>query len=180
MTVGQDSNVPLPVTVAAITVAGSILLFVITNLWNGRRTRLARSRDEFSKAFVAIQDYKEFPYVIRRRAKQRPEDERARISAELRRIQSEVAYYSAWLRTESSYVNDSFVELLSRVREIGGQAMHEAWLEPASEDDSGMNMPDLGYSGLTPYENAYLEEVVDHLSFWPRWFRRLVRRKSNT
>ena len=180
MTVGQDLNVPLPVVIAAITVAGSILLFVVTNLWNGRRTRLARSRDEFAKAFVAIQEYKEFPYVIRRRAKHRPEEERARISTELRRIQSEVAYYSAWLRTESSYVNDSFADLLSQVREIAGQAMHEAWLKPAAEDDAGMNVSNLGFSGLTPYENDYLAEVVDHLSFWPRWLRRLVRKKSNT
>ncbi len=179
MTVGLDSNVPLSVTVAAITVAGSFSLFVFANLWNGRRTRLARSRDEFAKAFVAIQEYKEFPYVIRRRAKQTPEEERVRVSTEPRKIQSEVAYYSAWLRTESPYVNESYVELLSRVREIAGRAMHDAWLEPAVEADSGMNMPDLGNSGLTPSENAYMEEVIDHLSFWPRWLKRLFRRRSN-
>ena len=99
-----------------------------------------------------------------------PEEERVRISSELRRIQSDLAFYSAWLRTESPHVHRSFYELLGQVRQIAGIAMHEAWLEPAVEGDSEMNMPDLGLSALRPYESAYLNEVVDHLSFGPVGF----------
>ena len=53
--------------------------------------------------------------------------------------------------------------------------MREAWLEPALEEDSKVNMPDLGYAALEPYENGYLDEVVHHLSLWPRWLRRLLK-----
>ena len=114
--------------------------------------------------------------MIRRRRADAPEEERVRISSELRRIQADLAFYSAWLMTESPHVHRSFSELLEQLRRLAGTAMHEAWLEPAAKDDSKMNMPDIGLSTLTRYESAYLEEVVDHVSLWPRWLRRMFRR----
>ena len=174
----QQYNLPWPVVGAAITGAISILLFVITNWWNGQRARLTRSRDVFSKAYAVTQEYKEFPYVIRRRRASAPEEERIRISSELRRVQSDLAFYSAWLMTESPRVHLSYSELIQQLRRVAGTAMHEAWLEPATVDDSKMNMPDLGLSALAPFESTYLEEVVDHLSLWPRWLRLVFRRKG--
>ena len=50
--------------------------------WNGERERLTRRREVFSKAYAAVQKYKEFPYVIARRRKDEPEEERIRISSE--------------------------------------------------------------------------------------------------
>ena len=173
----QQPNLPWPVVAAAITGAVSIFLFVVTNWWNGERERLTRSREVFSKAYAVVQEYKEFPYVIRRRRTSAPEEERIRISSELRRVQADLAFYSAWLMTESPHVYHSFSELLEQLRCVAGTAIHEAWLEPPAEDDSKMNMPDLGLSTLTFYESAYLGEVADHLSLWPRWLRRMFRRK---
>ena len=177
MTEGQQLNLPWPVVGAVITAAVSIFLFVLNNWLYGERARLTRSREVLSKAYAGIQEYKEFPYVIRRRRKGAPEEERIRISSELQRVQADLAFYSAWLRTESPHVHRSFAELLEQMRRLAGTAMHEAWLEPPTEDDSGMNMPDMGLSTLIPYESVYLEEVVDHLSIWPRWLRRLFRRQ---
>ena len=177
----QQFNLPWsvvgPAIAAAITAAASILLLVLTYCWNGHRERLARRRKLFSKAYAVVQDYKEFPYVIRRRRTGEPEEERIRISAELRRVQSILSFYSAWLMTESPHVHRSFSELLGQLHRVAGKAMHEAWLEPAVKDDSNMNMPDIGLSALTRYELAYLEEVVDHLSLRPRWLRRMFRPK---
>ena len=179
MNEAQQLTLPWPVVGAVIIAAVSFTVFVLTNWWNGERERLTRSRDVFSKAYAAVQEYKEFPYMIRRRRKDTPEEERIRISSELRRIQADLAFYSAWMTTESRHVQCSFSELLDQTRKVAGAAMHEAWLEPAAEDDSRMNMPDMGLSALSRYESAYLEEVVDHLSLWPRWLRRLLRRKTN-
>ena len=162
-----------PIVAAAITGAVSILIFALTNWRTGERERLTRNRDVFSKAYAAIQEYKEFPYVIRRRASSDPEKERLRISSELRRIQTDLAFYSAWLRTESYHVERSYGELLREVRRVAGPAMREAWLKPSCQDDSEMNVQDLDLSSLASYETAYLGEVVDHLSFWPRRLRRL-------
>lgn len=172
---GQQFSLHWSIVAAAITGSVSFLLLVITNWWNGRRERLTRNREVFSKAFAAVQEYKEFPYVIRRRRKSSPEEERLRISSELRRVQADLAFYSAWLRTESSCVHHRYSELLAQMRSVAGKAMHIAWLEPAAENDAEMNMPDLGLSAIAPYESAYLEEVVAHLSLWPRWLRRFFR-----
>ena len=177
MTETQQLSLPWPVVGAALIATVSFIVFVLTNWWNGERERLGRSREAFSKAYAAVQEYKEFPYVITRRRSGAPEEERVRISSELRRVQTELAFYSAWLMTESRHVHRSFDELLEQMRNVAGVAMHEAWLQPAVEDDSDMNMPKLDMSSLTSYESAYLEEVVDHLSLWPRRLRRLLRRK---
>ncbi len=150
---------------------------LLSNWWNGEPERLSRSREAFSKAYAAVQEYKELLYVIMRRRSDVPEEERVRISSELRRVQADLAFHSAWLMTESRHVHRSFDELLEQVRHVAGMAMHEAWLQPAAEDDSNMNMPKLDMSSLGSYESAYLEEVVDYLSVWPRSLRRLLRRK---
>ena len=175
----QQLNLPWPVVGAAITGTLAIFLFVITNWWNGERERLTRSREVLSKAYAAVQEYKEFPYVIRRRRTSEPEEERIRISSELRHIQSNLAFFSAWLMTESPHVHRSFSELLEKLRSVAGTAMHEAWLAPGAESDSKMNIPDMDLSALISYESTYLQEVVDHLSLWPRWLRRLCRRKAS-
>ena len=177
MTEMQQFSLPWPVVGAAIIASVSFIVFVLTNWWNGERERLSRSREAFSKAYAAVQEYKEFPYVIMRRRSDVPEEERVRISSELRRVQTDLAFHSAWLMTESRHVHRSFDELLEQVRHLAGMAMHEAWLQPAAEDDSNMNMPKLDMSSLASYESAYLAEVVDHLSIWPRSLRRLFRRK---
>ena len=173
----QQLTLPWPVVGAVIIGVVSFIVFVLTNWWNGERERLTRSRDVFSKAYAAVQEYKEFPYVIARRRKDTPEEEQIRISSELRRVQADLAFYSAWLLTESRHVHRSFLELLEQTRKVAGTAMHEAWLQPAVAEDSEMNMLKLDLSALAPYESAYLTEVVYHLSLWPRWTRRVLRRK---
>lgn len=177
MNEAQQLTFPWPVVGAVIIGAVSFTIFVLTNWWNGERERLTRSRDVFSKAYAVVQEYKEFPYVIARRRRYTREEERIRISSELRRVQAELAFYSAWLITESRHVHRSFTELLEQVRNVAGTAMHEAWLQPPAAEDSKMNVLKLDTSAFEPYESAYLEEVVDHLSLWPRWTRRLLRRK---
>ena len=177
MTETQQFSLPWPVVGAVLIASVSFIVFVLTNWWNGERERLSRSREAFSKAYAAIQEYKEFPYVIMRRRSGAPEEERVRISSELRKVQTDLAFYSAWLMTESRHVHRSFDELLEQMRNVAGVAMHEAWLQPAVGDDSDMNMPKLDMSSLASYESAYLEEVVDHFSLWPRRLRRLLRRK---
>ena len=177
MNEAQQLTLPWPVVGAVIIGAVSFTVFVLTNWWNGERERLTRGREVFSKAYAAVQEYKEFPYVIVRRRKDTPDEERIRISSELRRVQADLAFYSAWLMTESRHVHRSFSELLEQARKVAGTAMHEAWLQPAAAEDSEMNTLKLDMSALASYECAYLEEVVDHLSLWPRWTRRLLRRK---
>lgn len=163
------------VTAAAIGGAISLLALAINALINGRRDRIARQRQEFSKAFSACVAYEEFPYIVRRRRNDVPQSERIRISSDLSMIQRELAYYSAWLATESRDVSKAYETLVAKLREIAGIKIREAWLTPPIDSDSDMNMPDLGLSALKPLKEAYLLEVNHHLSAIPRPLRRLFK-----
>jgi len=163
------------VTAAVIGGAVSLLALALNAIISSWRERISRQRQEFSKAFGACVAYEEFPYIVRRRRNDVPQDERVRISSELSIIQRELAYYSVWLATESSHVSEAYENLVAELREIAGTEIREAWLTPPIDSDSGMNMPNLGLSALKPLKEAYLLEVAYHLSGVPRPIRQLAK-----
>jgi len=168
----NGGDIPVPLMVAVIVGTFSLATLAINSWLSGHRDRMNRRRDIFSKAFIAAVAYQEFPYVVRRRRSSAPEDERIRISTELRAVQADISYYGAWLSTESRRVSAAYEELISKMREIAGHQIHEAWtIEPLTED-TGMNMPDLGLGALTPFKEKYLKEVSSHLSCIPCLFLR--------
>jgi hypothetical protein len=171
------SNISLsvPIIVAAITGAVSLLALAINAVLTAYRERMNRRREMFSKAFAAAVAYEEFPYVVRRRRTSTPEDERIRISTELRKVQEDISYFSAWLFTESRPISKAYETLILKLREIVGKEIHNAWKQPPVGSDAEMNISGLGLGGLKPFKQAYLHEVADHLSPVPRWLRRLFR-----
>ena len=166
------------VTAAAIGGAVALLALALNAIISNWRERISRQRQEFSKAFAACVAYEEFPFIVRRRRNDVPQDERVRISSELSIIQRELAYYSAWLATESSHVSKAYENLVAQLRDIAGAKIREAWLTPPIDSDSGMNMPDLGLSKLKPLRETYLMEVTHHLSGIPRTIRRLFKSRG--
>ncbi|MCY4654071.1 MAG: hypothetical protein OXC95_13015 [Dehalococcoidia bacterium] len=173
-----DANIPTPIIFAAFT--GAVSLFALSiNAWlTGHRDRANRRRELLSKAFAAAVAFQEFPYVVRRRRSSSPEDERIRISTELRKVQEDIAYYSSWLVTESRHVAKAYDTLISELREVVGKQIRKAWTEPPVQNDDEMNMDDLGLDVLKELEEAFLLEAADHLSAFPRWFRRMTRGSS--
>lgn len=169
----------IPILVAAITGVISLWALAINASLTGQRERGNRRREIFSKAFTAAVAYEEFPYVVRRRRTSAPEDERIRISTELRKVQEDISYYSAWLVTESRHVSVTYETLILKLREIAGGEIHNAWNQQPVGSDAEMNMPNLGLGALKPFKQAYLLEVADYLSLIPRWLRRLFRTISN-
>ena len=171
-----ESNIPTPIIVAIISGAVSLAVLAINSWLTGHRERTNRRRDMLSKAFSVAVSYREFPYVVRRRRSSSPEDERIRISTELRKVQEDISYYSSWLTTESRHVSAAYDTLVSRLREVVGSEIHKAWMERAVESDAEMNMNDLGLGVLKVEEQAFLLEAAYHLSVLPRWFHRMLRR----
>ena len=172
-----DSQLALTIVAVALAGTGTSL---ITFLLNKSQNRRDRHREHFSKALQAVTKYEEFPYVIRRRRASDPESERIRISTELREVQAELTYHSTWLRTESRIVGAAYEILVKNLRRVAGGAMHDAWTLPTMSQDSGMNISDIGpkLAELEPFKEQYVLEVRHHLSLWPRWLCRLVRRSA--
>jgi hypothetical protein len=177
----KEDGISAQVVAAIIAGAVSLAVLAITAWLNSQRDRDNRRRDTYSKAFAAVAAYKEFPYVVRRRRSGSAAvaaDERVRISEELRSVQHDLSYYSAWTATESASVATAYRHLAAETRRIAGTQIHEAWLAPPARNDGNMNMPDLGLGELVPVEAAFLAVVADDLSLWPhrRWRRKADRR----
>jgi hypothetical protein len=170
----SDTQLALTIVTAVLAGAGTSFL---TLLFTSAQERRDRHREHFSKALQAVTQYEEFPYVVRRRRASDPESERIRISTELRDVQADLTYHCTWLKTESRTVGDAYENLVSNLRRIAGVLIHDAWTSAPIEDDSGMNIADIGpkLAELKPFKEQYLLEIGDHLSIWPRWLRRLTR-----
>lgn len=90
-----------PAVIAAV-IAGVIA--VITLMVNGRRARADRQRELFGAAFGDVSSYCEYPYIVRRRRHDLPEEERIRITTELSDVQRKLNHNRAVLRVEAPRV----------------------------------------------------------------------------
>ena len=166
-----DSNNSLwaPAIVAAIVAAAvSLATFALT----ARRQRLDRQRQVFGDAFEAVMDYREYPFIVRRRNPQEPEAERQRLSGELSRVQARMNAYKARLLVEDPQIGRLYKELVKQTRLHAGAHIKSAWDNEPVAVDQEMHAPKYDYSALDPHDNAYLRAVAAHLSWRPAWWRK--------
>ena len=69
---------------------------------SGRRARLDRQRQVFADAFEAVMEYREYPFIVRRRSPDEPAKERQRISGDLSRVQAKLNAFKARLLVEDA------------------------------------------------------------------------------
>lgn len=158
--------------IVGVILTSGVVAAVVTffqNRWlENRRSQeaeRARLRQVFAEAFAAYADYKEFPYAVRRRQPDQEASERARLSAELSVVQSKLSYYRAWTQFESPAVGKAYATLLSEVRRVAGGAVREAWNQPPSQTDQGMNIPveKIDLRSLGSEEDKFIEAASARL-----------------
>jgi hypothetical protein len=152
---------------AVVAALVSAAVGLITQHWTARLQVAARRRELYAKALEACVAYRELPYAIRRRRKDQPEEERVRLSEILRTIQQQLAFYAAWIESESPYVAVGYRALIQATRRLAGSQMHAAWEAAASHTDAEMNVAGIDYGELVSLETAYLGSVREHLA--PLW-----------
>ncbi len=133
-----------------------------------RQQEKGRRREMFAKALAASVAYREFPFAIRRRRADQPEAQRLRLSEAIRDVQQQLAFYAAWIDTESTQVGVAYRELLRVTRDLAGQHMHDALVAAAITSDENMNIPGIDYTALIALEATYMAAVRKHLSLWRR------------
>ena len=168
-------------TAAIATIVASIVsgMIALLTFWaNGVRQERSRRQQLYADALAALVFYREFAYVIRRRRASSPGheevagEERSRISEALREVQKDLAYFSSWIKAEpASNVAARYNELVAQTRHLAGGYMRDAWNAKPLDNDSGMNIPDIDYTLLEKYEQAYLDAVRRSLKFWRVAFR---------
>lgn len=164
-----DASLVAPAIVAAI-VAGVVSL--LTFMFAGRRARLDRQRQVFADAFEAVMEYREYPFIVRRRHPDEPAEERRRIAGDLSRVQAKMNAFKARLLVEDPYVGRCYAELVKETRLVAGAHIKAAWDNDPVSVDEEMHAPAYDFSPLGEYDNRFLRAVARHLSWIPSWSRR--------
>lgn len=166
---GSNNSLWAPAIVAAIVAAAvSLTTFALT----GRRARLDRQRQVFADAFEAVMDYREYPFIVRRRNPSERESERQRLGGELSRVQARMNGYKARLLVEDPEIGELYKELVKQTRLHAGAHIKSAWdNEPVAVDEE-MHAPKYDFSALDKHDDAYLRAVAEHLSWGPAWWRK--------
>jgi hypothetical protein len=164
-----DASLLAPAIVAAI-VAGVVSL--MTFMLAGRRARLDRQRQVFADAFEAVMEYREYPFIVRRRSPDEPAEERRRISGELSRVQARMDAFKARLLVEDPYIGRCYTELVKKTRQVAGAMIKSAWDNDPVSLDAEMHAPLYDFSALDEYDNRFLRAVARHISWLPSRARR--------
>ena len=94
-----------------------------------------------------------------------PEKERLRISEDLRIIQKDLAFYEAWMATESPAVANAYGKLVSELRRVAGGQMSAEWKRGPITTDSEMCVTDIDLSPIDEPVRVYLDTAVQELTF---------------
>ena len=164
-------------TSAILAALVSAAVALVTVAWNGRRNRLDRQRKLFAEALGAVMAYREYAFIVRRRPNDDPQ-RATRSPATSARYRRSCNTFRGQLLVEAPRVGRRYDELVGATRRIVGPLIHEAWDRPPITNDSDVHAPDVDYSRLVPYDEAYLTAVADHLSpIWAPLRARLRRRR---
>lgn len=167
--------------IAAAILSGGIASALVTflqNRWLEKRraqdAERSRLRQSFAEAFEAYADYKEFPYLVRRRRGDQQAEERARLTKELNAVQSRLSYFRAWTGLESPSVGHAYSALLNEMRSIAGTGIKAAWNDEPTDSDAGMVIPRkvIDLSSLVPFEDAYMQAAAARLKKLTPWMMR--------
>jgi hypothetical protein len=125
--------------VAIITGAGAVVAAAVTYGLNQRAGRREQQAKAFAEALAIIEKYANMPYRIRRR----PPEARHEISAELDKIQSQIAFQHAWLQIEAPEVAAAYDRLIRAARSEAGEQMKKAWtqLPPSLDEEMSLGVP---------------------------------------
>lgn len=145
--------------------------------WNTRATRLDRQRQLFAEAFGAAMEYREYPFIVRRRTSDTDRDD---ITGALSAVQADLNKYVALLRVESSEVGTHYQNLVAQTRRIAGAAIAAGWDMPVRDIGEQMHVRDVDLSELDEIDELFIMAVKRHLDPLPSWAHRRIEIPGNT
>jgi hypothetical protein len=158
---GGSAWVAPTIVIAIVALAVSLATFFLS----GRRARLDRQRQVFADAFTAVAEYREYPFIVRRRDPAGSAQERKRISSDLSQVQASLNGFIARLRVEDPHFGARYADLVAATRRVAGQLIREAWNSEAVAVDAQIHSPAWDMSELDAHDDAYLVAVADHLGW---------------
>jgi hypothetical protein len=170
----QSSWVAPTIVVALLALGVSLGTFFLA----GRRARVDRQRQIFAEAFEVVMEYREYPFIVRRRDGNEPAKERQRISADLSKVQARMNAFKARLLVEDPHIGRKYTELVAKTREVAGAMIRDAWNQRAVAADDEIHAPvTYDFRAIGPADSAYLRAVADHLRWLPAGAARKLRER---
>ncbi|WP_045747365.1 hypothetical protein [Actinoplanes rectilineatus] len=148
-TTAQTTAVLAPV----IAIFGAALTALLTYALNRQAARRERRAQAFGEALSVVEDYAEMPYRIRRRSG--TPEARQKLTEEVSRIYSRLAYHQALLDIEAPRVAAAYRLLANEAKAEVGEQMKKAWQKPVRTTDAEMNLEE-------HYGRARVDLARDH------------------
>ena len=167
---GASTGLWGPALVSAL-IAGGIALF--TFAVNHQRARKDRQRELFANAFAVVTEYREYPFIVRRRDEQGTD--RQTITRDLSVVQARLNQYIARLRIEAPRVGRAYEQLVRATRRVAGAEISRSWDTEPPGTEGSMHVRDIDLTELDGADTTFLVEAADQLAFVPCWFRRFGR-----
>jgi hypothetical protein len=156
--------------VAASITAGVTLIVAITSLLAAYlASKRERRRTLYSEAVRSVLGWNEMVYRVRRRA---PGQERELIER-FHDLQDQLAFYRAWIGSESSIMKRSYDRLVTGVKTKTEPLITSAWSADVRAVP-GNALPEDEHPELSDLTDSFLRDVRSHLSPWP-WRKLSVR-----
>lgn len=148
--------------VAGIAAAATISVALFTALAAYLASKRERRRVLYSEAVKVAVGWKEMLYRVRRReAGQEPV-----LINRFHDLQDELAYYQAWIGSDSKYMKRSYDRFVAGVKQKTERLITQAWVDRV-RPVPGNAQPGDEHPDLSDLTASFLEDVRSHLSPWP-------------
>lgn len=137
-------------------------------------TKRERRRKIYGEAVQAILKWSEMVYRVRRRDAAEARD----LINSFHALQESLAYYEAWIASESKYMERSYLRLVKAVKKAAQPLIRTAWAEV--RDLPGYARADDVHPDSSADVKKFMADVRSHLSPWPwrRWALAYRNRRS--
>jgi hypothetical protein len=125
--------------ILGLVLTSSVISAVLTKLMDRTGVHLDRVREGYAEASKALVAWYEFPDRIERRVDDDPAT-RAALSQMGSDIKERLAYYSAWVSTESRHMGDVYMSLVAQLRADVAPWAQAAWKGQPRQSGPAMNL----------------------------------------
>jgi hypothetical protein len=126
MTLATLTDTQVKIIIACLGAAATILAVFITAALSRWSQATNRRRDHYASAVETLEAWSEYPYCVRRRTSDTPE-ELGRLANLGHDLQQQLRCHETWIATESRFVARAFREALEDITALVGPATKDAW-----------------------------------------------------
>lgn len=150
------TGIVVPMIVAALT--GGLLVYLLQR----SDAKRARRREGYAEAMAALAAWAEYPYRIRRRTSDQP-DELARLVGIGHDLQERLARAQAWIAADDTTLLTVYQASLTAIRTEAAPYLNEAWAAPPITTPAEMALGDWGPLGASALIAALANQLSDHV-----------------